>query len=258
MKIFLSALETNKNVVHKILKLTKLRYSLVSYFYVRKNPEAFKLILDNSDEVLIDSGAYSFQVKGGKTDWEGYTREYAAFIRMWDCPKIIGYFEMDIDVLVGYEKVLQLRKILEKETNKIIPVWHKNRGIDEFKRMCEHHVLPFMGQYYFAYIPHPKGKILGLSKIARVVDYCAARMQIQERLVHDIVEMIAEALTKDVPAEYAPLGIACVMKAHHTCKEIRGARKKGIMSNSCLTGLFLTDTAVRSEFMSLVNNSKID
>lgn len=128
----------------------------------------------------------------------------------------------------------------------------------DFASMCEHHVLPFMGQYYFAYIPHPKGKILGLSKIARVVDYCAARMQIQERLVHDIVEMIAEALTKDVPAEYAPLGIACVMKAHHTCKEIRGARKKGIMSNSCLTGLFLTDTAVRSEFMSLVNNSKID
>lgn len=137
MKIFLSALETNKSVVHKILKLTKLRYSLVSYFYVRKNPEAFKLILDNSEEVLIDSGAYSFQVKGGKTDWDGYTREYAAFIRMWDCPKIIGYFEMDIDVLVGYEKVLQLRKILEKETNKIIPVWHKNRGTEEFKRMCE-------------------------------------------------------------------------------------------------------------------------
>lgn len=124
----------------------------------------------------------------------------------------------------------------------------------DFASMCEHHVLPFMGKYYFAYIPHPKGKILGLSKIARVVDYCAARMQIQERLVHDVVKMIEDALTKD--CEFAPLGIACVMKAHHTCKEIRGAKKKGIMSSSCLTGLFKTDAAVRSEFMNLINNSE--
>lgn len=124
----------------------------------------------------------------------------------------------------------------------------------DFSSMCEHHVLPFMGKYYFAYIPHPKGKILGLSKIARVVDYCAARMQIQERLVHDVVNMIEDALTKD--CEFAPLGIACVMKAHHTCKEIRGAKKKGIMSSSCLTGLFKTDAAVRSEFMNLINNSE--
>lgn len=85
----------------------------------------------------MDSGAYSFQVKGGKTNWDAYTEEYARFIRENDCPKIIGYFEMDIDVLVGYEKVLQLRSRLEKETSKIIPVWHKNRGIEEFKAMCE-------------------------------------------------------------------------------------------------------------------------
>ena len=124
----------------------------------------------------------------------------------------------------------------------------------DYYSMCEHHMLPFFGKYYFAYIPHPKGKILGLSKIARVVDYCAARMQIQERLVHDVVKMIEDALTKD--CEFAPLGIACVMKAHHTCKEIRGAKKKGIMSSSCLTGLFKTDAAVRSEFMNLINNSE--
>lgn len=124
----------------------------------------------------------------------------------------------------------------------------------DFASMCEHHALPFMGQYFFAYIPNPKGKILGLSKIARVVDYCAARLQIQERLVHDVVDMIEQALGTENP----PLGVACVMKAHHTCKEIRGAKKKGIMSNSCLHGLFLTDAAVRSEFMNLVNNTKID
>lgn len=124
----------------------------------------------------------------------------------------------------------------------------------DFASMCEHHGLPFMGRYYFAYIPNPKGKILGLSKIARVVDYCAARLQIQERLVHDVVSVITNALGDENP----PLGIACVMKAHHTCKEIRGAKKKGVMTNSCLTGLFKTDAAVRSEFMNIVNNANID
>lgn len=147
MKIFLSALETNPPVIPKILQYRGLTWSLVSYYYVRKDLGVFKQILENSQEVLIDSGAYSFQVKGGKVDWEQYTREYAQFIRQWDCPKIIGYFEMDIDVLVGYEKVLQLRHMLESVTDKIIPVWHKNRGIDEFKAMCD--------QY--------KGKIVSIS-----------------------------------------------------------------------------------------------
>ena len=62
--------------------------------------------------------------------------------------------------------------------------------------MCEHHILPFFGRYYFAYIPSPKGRILGISKVARVVGYCAARLQLQERLARDIVQMLSEALNK--------------------------------------------------------------
>ena len=68
--------------------------------------------------------------------WEDYTREYADWIRANDQPKINGYFEMDVDNVIGYEKVLELREILLKATDKIIPVWHKNRGLEEFKRMC--------------------------------------------------------------------------------------------------------------------------
>lgn len=83
----------------------------------------------------------------------------------------------------------------------------------DFVSKCEHHMVFFWGKYWFAYIPNPRGKILGLSKIARVVDYCSARLQLQERLVHDIVEMLKEALGE----EYPPLGIALVMKAHHGC-----------------------------------------
>lgn len=104
----------------------------------------------------------------------------------------------------------------------------------DFYSMCEHHVMPFFGKYYFAYIPHPQGKVLGLSKIGKVVDYCSARLQMQERLVREIVDMLEEALDCDNP----PLGMALMMKGHHLCKEMRGARKKGEMVSSHVTGVF--------------------
>ena len=131
---------------------------------------------------------------------------------------------------------------------------YDNMVIDQgdFHSNCEHHCVWFWGKYYFAYIPNPKGKILGISKIGRIVDYCSARLQIQERLVHDIVKMLKEALGEENP----PLGIALVMKGHHSCKEFRGAKKKGLMTSSYLDGAFKEDAQVRSEFMSLVNNSK--
>lgn len=122
----------------------------------------------------------------------------------------------------------------------------------DFYSCCEHHMMPFFGKYYFAYLPHPKGKILGISKIGRVVDYCAAKLQVQERLTHEVVEMLGEALC----GEYPPLGIALVMRGQHLCKTMRGARKKGEMVSSCLTGLFQTDSALRAEFMNLINQMK--
>lgn len=105
----------------------------MSFYYLKQ--EVFEEILKKSELVLIDSGAHSFQ-KGKKVDWVQYTKKYAEWIKKNDCDKIIGYFEMDVDNIIGYEKVLELRKILQSVTDKIIPVWHKNRGIEEFKRMC--------------------------------------------------------------------------------------------------------------------------
>jgi len=113
--------------------------------------------------------------------------------------------------------------------------------------MCEHHAMPFFGRYVFAYIPNPKGKILGLSKIGRVVDYHAAKLQIQERLVSDIVMDIADALGTENP----PLGIALMMEGEHLCKTMRGARKPGKMSTSMLTGVFKEDSSARNEFLQL-------
>jgi len=121
----------------------------------------------------------------------------------------------------------------------------------DFYSQCEHHVIPFLGKYYFAYIPHPKGNIIGLSKVARVVDYFSAKLQIQERLVHEIVECLWEALqTED--GSYAPLGMALIMKGEHLCKTMRGVKKKGKMTTSVMKGVFKNDASTRSEFLKLI------
>lgn len=117
-----------------------------------------------------------------------------------------------------------------------------------FYSLCEHHCRTFFGQYWFAYIPNPKGRILGLSKIARVVDYCSSRLQVQERLVHDIVDMLTDALGSENP----PLGMALMMKGRHLCKESRGARKSGEMTTTCLTGIFRSNPQTRAEFLSYI------
>lgn len=132
MKIFLSALESHG--VNICNNLGKLKWNLMSYYYLKQ--PVFAKVLAHSELMLIDSGAHSFQ-KGKKVDWVEYTKRYAEWIRANDCPKILGYFEMDVDNAIGYDKVLQLRSILEQVSDKIIPVWHKNRGVDEYKRMCQ-------------------------------------------------------------------------------------------------------------------------
>jgi len=120
-----------------------------------------------------------------------------------------------------------------------------------FYSQCEHHVIPFFGKYYFAYIPNPNGKILGLSKVARVVDHFSAKLQIQERLVHEIVEYLWEALCKDAE-EHEPLGMALVMKGEHLCKTMRGAKKKGQMTCSVMKGNFKDNPQTKQEFLNLI------
>ncbi|EAD2410196.1 hypothetical protein DTQ80_14955 [Listeria monocytogenes] len=137
MKVFLSGLESSeKNILDQLLeKNQKIPFSLCSYYYTRNKETFFSKLNKVSNEILVDSGAHSFQ-KGKKVEWEEYTKTYANWIKKVDNNKILGYFEMDVDNIIGYEEVLKLRKILDNSSDKIIPVWHKNRGIDEFKRMC--------------------------------------------------------------------------------------------------------------------------
>lgn len=104
MKVFLSALEngaschnSKKSLAQFLLEnKIKFNYNLMSYFYIKNKLEIAKLIRDNSKEILIDSGAHSFQ-KGKKVNWVEYTKKYAEFIKKFDRPNVIGYFEMDVD-----------------------------------------------------------------------------------------------------------------------------------------------------------------
>lgn len=133
MKIFLSGMESTYNKVFPTGK--DMLWTLLSYYSIRRNEKNCDEIIRRSKEIMIDSGAHSFQ-KGVTVPWEDYTQEYADWIRANDQPKIHGYFEMDVDNMIGYDRVLALREILLRVTDKIIPVWHKNRGIEDFKKMC--------------------------------------------------------------------------------------------------------------------------
>ena len=116
----------------------------------------------------------------------------------------------------------------------------------DYFSMCEHHILPFFGRYYFAYIPKADGKILGISKVARVVGYCSARLQLQERLSRDIVTMLSEALDN-----YCE-GMAIVMKGKHLCKIMRGVKNNGEMTTAYLSGAFSDNPQARAEFYKLI------
>jgi GTP cyclohydrolase I len=122
----------------------------------------------------------------------------------------------------------------------------------DFYSHCEHHMVPFFGQYWFGYVPDPQGYLIGLSKVARVVDYHAAKLQVQERLVNNIIEHLWEEMTAGgVPR---PLGMGLVMKGEHLCKTMRGAKKKGRMTTTKLKGAFLDNPAVRNEFLTSIND----
>ncbi|MBR4001650.1 MAG: GTP cyclohydrolase I FolE [Bacteroidales bacterium] len=113
----------------------------------------------------------------------------------------------------------------------------------ELYSTCEHHMLPFIGKCHVAYIPD--GKITGLSKIARVVETYARRLQVQERLTVQIRDCIQEALH--------PMGVAVVIEAMHTCMQVRGVQKSNaITTTSAFSGIFLSSARTRNEFLNLI------
>jgi GTP cyclohydrolase IA len=130
--------------------------------------------------------------------------------------------------------------IFDSEASEIILV----KDIELYS-LCEHHLLPFIGRAHVAYIPN--GKVIGLSKVARIVDVFARRLQIQENLTTQIAESLMKCLE--------PGGVAVVVEAKHLCMMMRGGEKQNsIMKTSCLLGSFKVDARTRSEFLSLLKD----
>lgn len=113
----------------------------------------------------------------------------------------------------------------------------------EFYSLCEHHMLPFFGKAHIAYIP--KGKVIGLSKVARLVDVFARRLQVQERMTREIADSILDAI--------APQGVAVILEAQHLCMMMRGVEKQHSMTTtSAMLGAFRNSPQTRNEFLSLI------
>jgi GTP cyclohydrolase IA len=116
-----------------------------------------------------------------------------------------------------------------------------------FESMCEHHLLPFLGKAHIAYLP--KGKIVGLSKLARVVEVLARRPQVQERMTEQIADLVMEELDAR--------GVAVILEASHTCMTVRGIRKaSSICTTSAMRGAFALKESTRAELMALVYGSR--
>lgn len=144
-----------------------------------------------------------------------------------------GYFQKPQDVLTVYYETEEYEEVvLEKN----IP----------FYSICEHHLLPFFGKIHIAYIPNKK-RLLGISKLARVVDVFSKRLQLQERLTKHIAEAIME--------KAKPLGVIVVCEAEHLCLSMRGVKKPGHkIVTSCMRGIFLKDLRARMEVLELIRS----
>jgi len=142
----------------------------------------------------------------------------------------------------GYEKTLEEvlnGAIFEADTEDMVIV----KDIELYS-LCEHHLLPFVGKCHIAYLP--QGHVLGLSKLARIVDMYARRLQIQEKLT----KQIADAVDAAVGAK----GVAVVIEAKHMCMMMRGVEKQNsVMTTSVMTGIFRKEMSTRAEFLSLIN-----
>jgi GTP cyclohydrolase I len=142
-------------------------------------------------------------------------------------------YRQDLDVIVN-------DAVFESDASEIILV----KDIELYS-LCEHHLLPFIGRAHVAYIP--EGRVIGLSKVARIVDVFARRLQIQENLTTQIAVSLMKCLE--------PSGVAVVVEAKHLCMMMRGVEKQNsVMKTSCLLGVFKEDARTRSEFLELLKD----
>ena len=170
---------------------------------------------------------------GEDPDREGLLNTPLRVAKAWDF--LSKGYKQDIDEIIN-------NAIFEEEYDQMVVV----KDI-EFYSMCEHHLLPFFGVAHIAYIPN--GKIIGLSKIPRILDMFARRLQVQERMTQEVATMLQSKLN--------PRGVAVIIEAQHMCMQMRGVEKrKSYMSTSAMLGIFREDNKTRKEFLDIVKLEK--
>ena len=164
---------------------------------------------------------------------EGLLKTPHRVAKAWEF--LSGGYRQDIDSIIN-------NAVFEEKYDQMVMV----KDI-EFYSMCEHHLLPFFGYAHIAYIPN--GKIIGLSKIPRILDMFSRRLQVQERLTQEVSDMLNETLL--------PKGVAVILEAQHMCMQMRGVQKKNsYMSTSAMHGIFLEDDKTRKEFLDIIKLEK--
>lgn len=196
-------------------------------FYSEDFMKTFELGLPPVDHDAIEAATVSIlQAVGEDPSREGLARTPNRVARAYD--ELLSGYRTDPAKLVN-------EAVFDVEYNDMVVV--KNI---EFYSLCEHHMLPFLGHVHVAYIPN--GKVIGLSKIPRIVDMFARRLQVQERMTHQIADFINEILQ--------PQGVAVVAEGVHMCSLMRGVKKSdSSMTTSAMLGMFRDDATTRSEFM---------
>jgi GTP cyclohydrolase I len=155
-----------------------------------------------------------------------------------ETPDRVARMYAEIFAGLHLDPALHLQKTFTQHADELVLV----KDI-EFASCCEHHLLPFTGKAHIGYLPD--GRVVGLSKLARVVDAVARRPQVQERMTEAVADLIMN--------EVRPRGVAVIVEASHSCMTIRGVRKPGSMTTtSAVRGILKTNPATRAEFMSLV------
>ena len=178
---------------------------------------------------------------------EHYFRKMIEFIG--EDPKREGLLKTPIRAAHAFEFMTQgYKKNIDEVVNGAIFTSDNDEMVVvkdiEMYSMCEHHLLPFFGKAHVGYIP--KGKIIGLSKIARIVDMYARRLQVQENLTKEIAQTLMQVT--------GALGVGVVIEAQHLCMMMRGVEKQNsVMKTSCLLGVFRKEDATRKEFLALIS-----
>ncbi len=196
--------------------------------------EAAELFLDTTidQEEIKDAIANILKAVGEDPKRDGLAKTPVRVARMYE--ELLSGYRIDPVAMVN-------DAIFDVEYDEMVIV----RDI-EFYSLCEHHMLPFMGRAHVAYIPD--GKVIGLSKIPRMVDMFARRLQVQERMTRQIAEFLNELLH--------PKGVAVVLEALHLCSMMRGVRKHDArLTTSTMLGIYKTDLATRMEFMDNISRS---